>query len=189
MKVGLYGGSFDPIHLGHLITAQYVLEERNLARIIFMPCYISPLKTDYNYIPAVHRLKMIQLAIESFSSFEVSDFEIQKENISYTIETILELRKQFNHIELIIGYDNLLVFDKWKDPDLILQNAKLIVMKRKFSETSRKNIYFEQAIFIDTPLIEISSTSIRERVKQNKDISFLVGDKVNKYILENNLYK
>lgn len=189
MRAGLFGGSFDPIHLGHLITAQSVLEKRNLDKIIFMPCYISPFKTEYKYIDASHRLRMIQLAIESKSYFEVSDFEIKKANISYTIETILEMKRHFEAIELIIGYDNLLTFDKWKEPDLIIQNAKLIVMNRKNENNGEKNIYFNKAIFVDTPVIEISSTEIRERVKQNKDVSFLVGERVNKYILENNLYK
>jgi nicotinate-nucleotide adenylyltransferase len=190
MKIGLFGGSFDPIHLGHLITAQSVIEKRNLDRIVFMPCYISPHKLDYEYIPAIHRFNMIKIAIEKTSYFMVSDFEINRQQVSYTVDTVLELKKIYEEVELIIGYDNLLVFDKWKEPDVLVKNVKLLVMNRKTNNMDiNKNKYFDNAIFIDTPTIEISSTEIRQRVKKGLDIKFMVGKKVQDYIIKNNLYK
>lgn len=188
-KIGIFGGTFDPIHYGHLITTQYVLEKRKLDKIIFIPCYISPHKTNQNISNPVHRLNMLKLAIEKIPYFELNDYEIRKGNISYTYDTILELRKTYNYIELIIGYDNLIVFDKWHRPDEILDLVKLIVMKRTIDkEPETKNKYFEKAIILDTPTIEISSTDIRDRVKKNLPIDFLVPEKVKAYIHEHKLY-
>ncbi|MEJ5350042.1 MAG: nicotinate-nucleotide adenylyltransferase [Melioribacteraceae bacterium] len=188
-KIGIFGGTFDPIHYGHLITTQYVLEKRKLDKIIFIPCYISPHKTNQNISNPVHRLNMLKLAIEKIPYFELNDYEIRKGNISYTYNTILELRKTYNYIELIIGYDNLIVFDKWHKPDEILDLVKLIVMKRTIDkEPETKNKYFEKAIILDTPTIEISSTDIRDRVKKNMPIDFLVPEKVKSYIHEHKLY-
>lgn len=188
-KIGIFGGTFDPVHIGHLITTQYVLEQRKLDKIIFIPCYISPHKTNQNALNPVHRLNMLKLAVENISQFEINDFEIRKGGISYTYDTILELKKTYNYIELIIGYDNLVVFDKWHKPDEILDLAKLIVMKRTIDkEPETKNKYFEKAIILDTPTIEISSTDIRQRVKNNLPIDFLVPAKVKEYIIQHKLY-
>lgn len=188
-KIGLFGGSFDPIHLGHIITAQYVFEKRNLDEIIFMPCFISPHKTESNYTSPIHRLNMVRLAIANNQNFSVSDMELKREKVSYTIDTINELRKVYDYIELIIGQDNLDVFDKWHKPDEIISKAKLIVLKRKSNSESKKNKYYEFAEFVETPVIEISSTEIRERVKKNLPIEMLVGKEITNYIYSNKLYK
>ncbi|KAF0151444.1 MAG: nicotinate (nicotinamide) nucleotide adenylyltransferase [Ignavibacteria bacterium] len=189
MAIGLYGGTFDPIHFGHLITTQFVLEQRNLDKIIFMPSHISPLKQDSTPIQDIHRLEMVRLATESNSNFFVSDYEIAKGNISYTYETLCELKKSYDAVELIIGLDNLLVFEKWFYPNKIFDMAKVVVMKR-FTENidTATNIYFDKAIFIDTPYIEISSTEIRERIKNDLTIDYLVPQKVKEYIFNNRLY-
>ncbi len=188
-KIGIFGGTFDPIHIGHLITTQFVYEQRKLDKIIFIPCFISPHKTQINSSHPVHRLNMLRLAIENIPYFEMNDFEIRKGNISYTYDTILELKKTYSYIELIIGYDNLIVFDKWYKPDEILSLVKLIVMKRSIDkEVEIKHKYFEKAIILNTPTIEISSTDIRDRVKNNIAIDFLVPQKVKEYIIKNKLY-
>ena len=111
--IGVYGGSFDPIHIGHLVTTRFVYEQRDLGKIIFMPCNISPLKTSNALSSPEHRLKMLELALEPFPFFEVSDYEILKGDVSYTLDTLLELKKTYDSIELIIGYDNLVIFYKW----------------------------------------------------------------------------
>lgn len=189
-KIGIYGGTFDPIHFGHLITAQSVFELRKLDKILFIPSFISPLKTDQMSSSPEDRIKMLKLAIKDIPHFDYTDFEIKKKNISYTIETIKELRKTYKYIELIIGYDNLLVFDKWKNPDELLKLVKLVVLQRKVTdEKIRKNNYFKDAIFIKTPLIDISGTDIRNRVMCGKSINFLVPQKVMAYIYKQNLYK
>ena len=189
-KIGLFGGSFDPIHLGHIITAQIVFEARKLDKIIFMPCYFSPHKTDAKYAPPIHRLNMVMLAIKKYEHFSVSDFEISRNQISYTIDTINELRKKYSDIELIIGQDNLDVFDKWHKPDEIISKAKLVVLRRNFiKKNSFKNKYYESAIFVDTPIIDISSTEIKNRIKNNLRIDFLTGEEISNYIIQNNLYR
>jgi len=190
MSIGLYGGSFDPIHFGHLITTQAVLEKRNLDKIIFMPSYISPLKQDSVIVEDCHRLEMVRLATSQFPQFLVSDLEINKKTVSYTFDTLLELKNKYSDIELIIGLDNLLVFEKWHNPDKIFQMCKVIVMKRLADDLgTKRNKYFEKAIFAETPNIEISSTEIRNRVKNNLPIDFLVPARVSEYIYQNGLYK
>lgn len=190
MAIGLYGGSFDPIHFGHLITTQVVLEKRNLEKVIFMPSHISPLKQDSEVIEDFHRLEMVKLAISQFPQFLASDLEINKKNVSYTFDTLTELIKQHSDIELIIGFDNLVVFEKWRNPDEIFQMCKVIVMKRHSDNLEvGRNKYFEKAIFAETPNIEISSTEIRNRVKNKLPINFLVPQSVSEYIYQNELYR
>lgn len=189
MAIGLYGGSFDPIHMGHLITIQAVQEQRNLEKIIFMPSHISPLKQDSTPVEDFHRLEMVKLATESNPNFVVSDYEINKGEVSYTYDTLLELKKSYCDIELIIGFDNLLVFDKWYMPNEIFEMAKVVVMKRIVEKVTEKtNTFYDKAIFVNTPFIEISSTNIRERIKNSLDIDYLVPIKVKEYISKNRLY-
>jgi nicotinate-nucleotide adenylyltransferase len=189
-KIGIFGGTFDPIHMGHLITAQSVREIRGLDKIIFIPAYISPHKTDIKASSSEHRLNMIKIAIEDVPFFEFSDIEIKKGGISYTVDTLRELKKEYDEIEFIIGYDNIFSFHKWKDPDEILKLAKIIVLKRKSSQPPPfEDKYYHQAVFVQTRGIEISATDIRERVKHNQPVHFLVPQKVKDYIYEHNLYR
>lgn len=189
-KVGIYGGTFDPIHLGHLITAQSVKEIRNLDKIIFVPAFLSPHKMDVIASSPEHRIKMLKLAIEDIAFFDISDFEIKRKNISYTIATLKELKKHYDELELIIGYDNIFKFNTWKDPDEILKLTKLIVLTRKSSyPPPYEDKYYNQAIFIQTRGIEISATDIRERVKRGLPINYLVTKKVKDYIFKHHLYK
>jgi len=188
--VGILGGSFDPIHLGHLLTSYDVLEKRNLEKIIFVPCHISPQKTNQKPTEDLHRLNMVNLAIEQYPYFESSDYEIRKGDISYTYNTLVELKKSYDQLELIIGFDNLIVFDKWYRPDDILQLATVVVMKREIDNIPIKhNKYFNSVILLETTLIDISSTEIRERVKNGESIDYLVPTKVKEYISQHGLYK
>ncbi len=188
-RIGIFGGSFDPVHTGHLILAQYVLEQRNLDRIIFIPCHISPHKTGQKITSGEHRLNMVKLAVENIPYLEYSDYEILKGEISYTFDTLKYLSGSFDEIELIIGYDNLLVFEKWNNPDEIVKLARLIVMKRKTDIIEKRNRFFDSAVILDTPTIEISSTDIRDRIIRNRTIDFLVPEPVKKYIYEKKLYR
>ena len=189
MKVGIFGGTFDPVHIGHIITTRFVLEKRGLDKIIFIPCNISPLKTSVESSFPIHRLNMLKLAIEDIPQFEFSDYEINKGDVSYTYDTLLEMKKYYEHLELIIGFDNLIVFDKWKNPDKIFEIANVVAMKRN-TETEIKiaHKYFDKTIVLDTPTIEISSTEIRERVTKKLPVDYLVPEKVKEYILTNGLY-
>jgi nicotinate-nucleotide adenylyltransferase len=189
-KVGIFGGTFDPIHMGHLITAQSVREIRELDKIIFIPAFISPHKASVETSSPEHRWNMIKIAIQDVPFFECSDIEIKKGGISYTVDTLSELKRIYNEIEFIVGYDNIFSFHKWKDPDEILKLAKIIVLKRKSSLPPLfEDKYYHQAIFVQTRGIEISATDIRERVKSNRPINFLVPQKVKEYIHEQKLYR
>jgi nicotinate-nucleotide adenylyltransferase len=195
-RIGILGGTFDPIHLGHLITAQSVLEIRNLERIIFIPAYISPHKQDRSSAGTEHRLKMLQLSIEGVPYFEYSDIELKAKSISYTVKTLEDFKKKYDNVDLIIGYDNVITFDKWKEPDKIVELAQLVVLRRRTDgvraegETKlERNKYFDIAKFVKTPVVEISSSNIRERIREGKPIDFLVPQKVKEYIYNHNLYK
>lgn len=189
-KVGIFGGTFDPVHFGHLITARAVLEIRDLDKIVFIPANISPHKTDSTSSAAEYRLKMLQLAIDGISYFTISDIELNREGVSYTIDTLKTLKEKYKEIELIIGEDNLQSFHTWKNPEEILKLSKLTVLKRKFDRSSAVNHdYIEKAEFVETPVIEISGSKIRERTKNDLSIDFLLPENVKKYILKNNLYK
>ena len=154
------------------------------------PHFISPHKKGVKTAAADDRLNMLKLAIEKIEYYDWSDIEIKAESVSYTVETLRYFKKKFDHLELIIGYDNLLKFDTWKEPDEIIKRAALVVMRRNnANEPGTKNKYFESAVFVDSPVIEISSSGIRERIANNLPIDFLVPSKVSKYIRDNNLYK
>ena len=190
MKVGVFGGTFDPVHFGHLITAVAVKEIRGLDKIIFIPSFIAPHKISILSSSPGHRLEMLKRAIKGIPWFDYSDFEIKKEGVSYTIDTIKFLKNTYENIELIIGYDNLLEFNTWKDPGEILKMIKLVVLKRKVpNEPKEKDKFYYSSEIIETPTIEISATSIRERVRNNLPINFLVPDVVMEYINQFNLYK
>ncbi|MFZ1291070.1 MAG: nicotinate-nucleotide adenylyltransferase [Melioribacteraceae bacterium] len=187
--IGIFGGTFDPIHFGHLITAQTLLEKRNLSKIIFVPSYISPHKINYNYSDPIHRLEMTKLATESNPNFEVSDFEINRDEISYSYNTLLEFSKTYKNMELIIGFDNLVTFDTWHKPDEIIKLAKLVVLKRTYDkEIKSAHKFFGEAEFINTPTIEISSTEIRNRISKKLNVEYLLPCSVFNYIKNNNLY-
>jgi len=189
-KIGIFGGTFDPIHSGHLITAQSVREIRKLDKIIFIPSFTSPHKSDIETSSPEDRINMIKIAIEGIPFFSYSNYEIRKGGISYTVDTLRELKKKYENLEFIIGYDNIFQFHNWKEPDEIFKLSKIIVLKRKSSHPPPfEDKYFKEAELVQTRGIEISATDIRERVRKNLPIHFLVPEKVEKYIYEHNLYK
>jgi nicotinate-nucleotide adenylyltransferase len=189
-RVGIFGGTFDPIHHGHLITAQSVKEIRELDKIIFIPAYISPHKQYEKASSAAHRLNMIKIALVEIPFFEYSDFEIKQHTVSYTIDTLREFKKYYEHIDLIIGYDNIFKFHTWKDPDEILSLADVVVLKRKSSHPPDFiDKYVQAAVFVETRGIEISATDIRLRVHNGLPIHYLVSREVEEYIIKNKLYK
>jgi len=187
-KIGIFGGTFDPIHLGHLITARSVKEIRNLSQIIFIPAKTSPLKQDIESASPKHRFEMTKLAVEDFPDFSVSDYEINNSEISYSINTIKYFKNLYKNIDLIIGYDNFLVFDKWYEWEEILELVDVVVLKRFFENPVQGKMKLANFIFVDSPTIQISSTVIRERHSNNLPIDLLVTPKVLDYIKQNNIY-
>ncbi len=184
--IGIMGGTFDPIHIGHLITAQYVYEKRNLDKIIFIPAFISPHKLKFKSSNSKYRLNMIKKAIKGIKHFDCSDFELKNKGISFTVDTLIHFKKTNPKIELIIGEDNYIVFDKWKDPEKIIELANLVVLRRRIKNLRESKKF--PALFLDSPIIEISSTEIRERVRKGKSIRFLVPKSVEEYIYSLKLY-
>jgi nicotinate-nucleotide adenylyltransferase len=188
--VGIFGGTFDPVHIGHLIAAQAVKEIRGLDKIIFIPAFTSPHKVEAENASAVHRLNMVRLSTKGIPYFDFSDIEIKRASISYTIDTIRILKKEYDEIELIIGYDNIFDFNTWKEPDLLIELTKLVVLKRNTEiEPVIIDKYFHSAALVETPTIEVSSSDIRRRVSDNLPIDFLVHPRVKEYIFKNKLYK
>lgn len=186
--VGIFGGTFDPIHLGHLICAQYVFEKRNLEKIKFIPCKISPHKTNVSSTESLHRLEMIKLAIADIPYFDYSDFEINKEGISYSVDTLLHFKNKYENLEFIIGEDNFPSLDTWKQPEKIIELSTIIVLLRNISVTPNKNKYAKSVVYLNSPIIDINATDIRDRIKNNRPINFFISEKVRQYIYSNNLY-
>jgi len=189
-RIGIFGGTFDPIHIGHLITAQSLLEIRKLDKIIFIPCFISPHKRHLKCSTPDQRLEILKLSIQYQKQFSFSEIELKRKKISYTIDTVKELKKQHDYIDLIIGFDNLIVFDSWKDPDELFNLTNIVVMKRIIDkDIEYKHKYYKTATIVQTPYVELSSTYIRERVANNLPIDFMVTYAAKEYILHNNLYR
>jgi len=188
-ETGFFGGTFDPVHLGHLNLAIEIFEKMNLEKIIFCPTTLSPFKKEKKPVAsALDRFEMIKLAINKLDNFEVTDLEIEKKDISYTIDTLKELKA--NNLRLIITEDALDTFHLWKDYKTILRMAPLIVgaRKRVISEYKNKNINLKTKNFIKTSIFEISSTEIRERLKKRKYVSHLLLKEVVDYIYDKKLY-
>ncbi len=192
MKIGLYGGTFDPIHCAHLIIAQYVKEELKLDKVIFIPAAYPPHKEVFS--DPRHRLKMVNLAISDNPAFESSEIEIRKGDVSYSVDTIESLKKGYDlpgeHLFWIMGADNLVDFTNWRNPDRILELCTIVIFPRsdksfeKAPEWIKKNvIYLKHA-----PIIEISSTTIRSFVQNGRSIRYLVPPAVEKFIYSQNLY-
>lgn len=186
MKIGIFGGSFDPPHLGHLILAEQARIAKNLDKIIFVPSGISPHKKEITL--AKHRFIMTKIAIKGNDFFEVSDLEIKKQEISYTIDTIKYFEKIYSQIYYIIGQDWLENIKTWKDWQQILKIAKFLVGQRQSAEREIDKEILENIEFFPMPIIEISSTDIRQRVKNSSSIKYLVPTQVRKYIYKHHLY-
>lgn len=198
MKIGIMGGTFDPIHNGHLIVAEYTRTYLNLDRIIFIPSGKHPFKDNKKVTDPNKRMDMISLSIESNKYFNLSDIEINREGITYTIDTIKTLKAYYKKDEIffIIGSDILFQIEKWKDFDHLIEIVRFALISRpsdnNIEATNKlkdlKEKYKINIIEVEAPLIDISSTEIRNRVKEGLSIKYLVPELVNNYIIEHNLY-
>lgn len=192
MNIGIFGGAFNPPHIGHLIVLESVLDQLPLDKVLLIPSAQPPNKRDGSLAPAAARLEMTRLAIQGCEGYEVSDLEIRRGGISYTVDTVAALAGLYPSasISLIIGGDNLLEFQTWKSPDEILARADLIVMNRPgFSPRDSRSEYLRKARMLNVPQIGISSTDVRRRVKLGRSIRFLVPPPVEQYILQRGLYR
>jgi len=183
-RIGLLGGTFDPIHNGHIAIAKTAIQQLKLDKLLLIPAGNPWQKSEF--IDSKHRLEMVKKAGNDLEKVEVSDIEVNKTGPTYTFETLQELHKKYPNSELILilGSDAVAGFDTWKEPNLVKTLARIYVVQRAGDFT--QDWHFDR---IQMPPIEISSTDIRERVKNNESISELVPKSVNEYISANGLYK
>lgn len=198
-RLGVYGGTFDPIHMGHLIVAEMARYECGLHKVLFIPAKIPPHKDDAYITPPDYRFEMVSLAIESNPAFEISDMELKRKGISYTIDTLKILKEQYsnkNEIWMIIGADSFMEIEGWKDFGEITKICNFAVYSRPNFTMDVLRAKAETMIkvsnvnirFIKAPMIDISSTEIRTRLNQGKSIRYMVPDSVEKYIMDKELF-
>ena len=195
MSIALYGGSFDPIHIGHLITAENALETYNLEKVIFIPSYITPLKGRELEASDKNRFEMTKLSIKDNFKFEVSDYEISNEGVSYSYHTVKYFSELYKNkkIYFIIGTDRAKDLKKWYNIEELSKLVTFIFTARNgesleeiiASDEFYKTISYEIMI---SPIIEISSSLIRDNIKNNKSINYMVTDECKAYIEELGLY-
>jgi len=201
IRIGIMGGSFDPLHIGHLIVAQDAVEYLGLSEVVFIPAAIPPHKQHLQRIDSEHRLKMLRLAVESNPKFSVSDVEVQRGGVSYTIDTLKTLHKVYPDaaLLLIVGSDTLVDLHTWHKVEEILELCEVATFLRPGEDSleaiaekiplpeKQKQPLLQNVI--DAHRIEISSSEIRRRLTEGLDIRYLVPPEVETYINEHSLYQ
>lgn len=186
---GILGGTFDPPHIGHLILAQSAFESLRLDQVIFIPTSIQPHKINKVATAGNIRYHMLQLALGDDSRFAISDIELTREGISYTVDTLTLLRNKYpdDNLYLLMGSDNVVDIAAWKNPEQIFALCKVAAGRRPdFNPTGP---YVNRVRFFDMPSVNLSSTIIRDKIKEGKSIKYLVPPPVEDYILGNGLYR
>jgi nicotinate-nucleotide adenylyltransferase len=202
MKIGLYFGTFNPIHVGHLIIANHMAEHSDLDQVWMVVTPHNPLKKKNTLLDDYHRLQMVHLAAEDFPKIKPSDIEFKLAQPNYTVNTLVHLHEKYpdHEFSLIMGEDNLRSLHKWKNHEAILEHHDIYVYPRLESKsrtgeaisTEVENLMFNnhpKIHLIDAPVVEISSTFIRDNIKKGKNIQPLLPLKVWEYIDHNNFYK
>jgi nicotinate-nucleotide adenylyltransferase len=199
MRIGVFGGTFDPVHLGHLLLAEACREQAGLDRVIFIPAGIPPHKQGRELTPGNDRAEMLEFAIAGHPEFTVDRSEIKRSGPSYTVDTLRALRhnQPADEFCLLMGADSLAEFHLWKDPREIASLASLVVVNRgsqappdlaslipQLGESAVSQIQI-----VTMPAIEISASDIRQRAQQGRSLRYLVPRAVERYILEHKLYQ
>ncbi len=191
-NIGLYFGSFNPIHVGHLLVATHIREAAQLDEVWFIVSPQNPFKINTELVDENDRLEMVKLAIENVDYFKVSDIEFNLEKPSYTHITLKELRKNYkkHKFHLIIGEDNVAKFHEWKEAAWILDNFKVLVYRRQVNsmQYAVEKSYDSQFTTHDLPMFDISSTEIRNRIKNNQFIKYFITENVEQYITFHKLF-
>jgi nicotinate-nucleotide adenylyltransferase len=191
MKIGIFGGSFDPIHTGHAIIAQHIIGSGVVDRLWLMVSPVNPLKADrQRHVTDADRLRMVEMVARPLEGVETSAFEFTLPRPSYTIDTLNALQAKFPNDEfyLVIGGDNWEVFGKWRNSDEILAKYHVIIYPRLGHEVIIPQELQDRVQLIDAPIIELSSTQIRQRLAEGKSVRYYVPDEVLNYIDRHNLY-
>jgi len=192
MKVGLYFGTFNPIHIGHLTIANYLVEHSDLDQVWFVVTPQSPFKKKSSLLDDHQRLEMVYLATKDYDKLRPSDIEFGLKQPNYTIDTLTYLFEKFpkHEFSLIMGEDNLKSFHKWKNHEQILENHEILVYPRLSDDKTENKFEDHPKIFnISAPIMELSSTFIRKNIKAGKNVRPMLPDKVWYYIDEMNFYK
>lgn len=187
MRLGLLGGSFNPIHHGHLITAARAAEAVSLDRVLFIPAALSPLKNGRDLAPARDRWAMLRAALRGSRRFEASDLELRRGGVSYTIDTLRELKSRTKaQLYWILGTDAAHLLPRWKSIDEVRRLAEFVIVTRPGDRVSPKR---SKHHIVKAPLLEISSSEIRQRVRDGLSVRYLVPDSVERYIRQKGLYR
>ena len=198
MNIGVLGGTFDPVHQGHIKVAEEVRTQLNLGATLFVPAGQPWLKMDIPISPAEHRVDMVRLALADRPYFKLSTIEIERDGPSYTVETIAELKSQLgdgDELFFILGWDSLAELPQWKEPGQLAEMCHLAAVPRPgYQRPSLKSLeaaipgISKRVMFMDNPEIDVSASAIRERVARGLSVRHLVPEPVNRYIKEHKLY-
>jgi nicotinate-nucleotide adenylyltransferase len=187
--LGILGGTFDPPHIGHLLLAQSAYEQLGLDKVIFIPAAVQPFKLGREMLPAIVRYRLLELAVGGDERFAISDIEIKRQGISYTIDTIKELKTIYPETKLwlIIGSDIISDISAWKEPDKIFASCSVAMALR--SDVKPYGPDADKIKQFEMPPVGISSTDIRRNIKEGRSIKYLVPEAVERHIYQNHLYR
>lgn len=202
-NIGVLGGSFNPVHVGHLMMAQGAVDALNLEKVLFVPAGHPPHKDLATLADATHRLRMLRLAIEGNSRFEASEIELRRQGPSYTIDTMRHLRQEYGEgcgLYFIIGADSIQELPLWKDVATLVLLCKIVPLSRPGERSGDEIQHLAQAVgeqnarellgrLLRIPLVDVSSSDIRRRIAAGLSIRYLVPEPVRLYIEENHLYR
>lgn len=199
MKTGVFGGTFNPVHKGHIMLAEYCMDSVGLDRIIMIPTAVPPHKISNNLASENDRLNMCKLACRGKENFFVSDIEIKRQGKSYTYETLTQLKEIYpdDHLYTIMGADMFLTLDRWKNPEIIFEKSSIITIPRdEENKLELENFYNKvlkamgaSSVILPNPVMSVSSTFIRENLNNFNLISDMLDKGVYDYIIKNNLYR
>ncbi|MEN9919401.1 MAG: hypothetical protein RL662_1837 [Bacteroidota bacterium] len=191
MNIGIFSGSFNPIHIGHLVLANYITEYTSLDEVWLLVTPHNPLKNNVVLLDESLRLEMCRLALNDFPKIKISDIEFRLARPSYTIDTLRALDDQYpqHTFSLIVGADNWAIFDKWKNHTQIIDKYKLYVYPRLGHSVEVANEWSERVEILDSPIIEISSTFIRQGLYEGKNMRAFLPQDVYEFIQKNKLYQ
>lgn len=190
MKIGLFFGTFNPVHVGHTVIAGYMTEFTDLKEVWFVVSPQNPMKTESNLLEENHRLALVNLAVGNHPKLKVNDTEFSLPKPSYTIDTLAHFTEKFPEHEfvLVLGSDNLVTFNKWKNFEQILERYSVYVYPRAGFSGGKLSSHLKVKI-TSAPMMEISSTFIRNAIKNKKDVRYMLTDSVYNYIKENHFYE
>ncbi len=190
MNIGIFSGSFNPIHQGHLMIANYITEFTSLDEVWFLVSPQNPLKNLSSLADENERLAMVKLALEGYDRLHASDFEFHLPKPTYTIDTLNALTKTYpqHTFSLVIGADNWALFEKWRNYEEIIHNYSILVYQRLHNDIQIPEKYKQQVEALNSPIIEISSTFIRQSIAESKNVKAFLPEKVWGYLMEKGIY-